>query len=85
MDRVGFAGKPLGGGVGRAESKVEFDTTAVCDPTALLAHRINFTPILTKRAAGFATDRSRMILQEIYSALRRTEVSIPYYRMENIL
>lgn len=55
-NRVGFGGTVEGGGgeegVGRAESKIEFDTTAVCDPTALLAHRINFAPILTKRAVG---------------------------------
>jgi len=63
------------------KSKVEFDTTAVCDPTALLAHRINFTPILTKRAAGknrlFTYDISRNI------ALHRTEVLIPYERNIN--
>jgi len=56
------------------KSKVEFDTTAVCDPTALLAHRINFTSILTKRAA----DKNRLFTYDISRniAFHRTEVLI---------
>jgi len=51
-------------GVGRGKSKVEFDSSAVCcDPTALLAHRINFTPILLPCVTGYglACDISRNI------------------------
>jgi len=50
--------------VDRGKSKVEFDSSAVCcDPTALLAHRINFTPILLPCVIGYrpACDISRNI------------------------
>lgn len=79
MDGVEFAGNPLGGGFGRAESKVEFDTTAVCDPNRVISPSNKFhadTHETCRRLfknRPFTYDISRNI------ALHRTEVLIPYY------